>query len=112
MPKISKQALKFLIYPIIGLIFINALGVSLFLLEYQNQFDEFVSFGLNGTYNLFTIEHQATLYNGEIKTFTFINGPLLLFVLIILGNLFLSALYLRRLYKEKSLPSSNQVLNG
>jgi hypothetical protein len=106
MPKISKQALKFVIYPMVGLIFINALGISLFLMEYQNQFDEFVSFGLNGTYNVFTIEHQATLYNGEMKTFTFINGTLLLFILMILGNLFLSALYLRRLYKEKSLISS------
>jgi hypothetical protein len=105
MPKISKQGLKFVIYPIVGLIFINALGISLFLMEYQNQFDEFVSFGLNGTYNSFTIEHQATLSNGDIKTFSFINGPLLLFIWIILGNLFLSALYLRRLYKEKSLTS-------
>jgi hypothetical protein len=85
MPKISKQAIKLLIIPMLGLLFFNALGFSLFLMQYQNQFDEFVSFGLNGTYNVFTIEHQATLYDGEMKTFTFINGTLLLFVLMILG---------------------------
>jgi hypothetical protein len=99
MAKISKQALKQVISPVLFTIFWNLLVIYLFVNSDKELFNDFVNdFGLNGNWNLFTLDMHANI-NGTLKTYPYINGNLLIFLMCAIGNIFLSAIYMARIYR-------------
>ena len=101
MPKISKQTLSSVISPIIATIIWNLGVVYFFITSDQQLFNDFVrNFGLRGSWNLFNLDLQATI-NGSLKTYTYHNGPLILFLTCVIGNIFLSAFYITKTYRAK-----------
>jgi hypothetical protein len=101
--KVSKQASKFLVKPIIYIILLNTLIAFLFLNSLQQMFELFFNdFGLtgNGNWNLIILNLQHTLSNGTIATYPYINYPFLIFLICIIGNTLVSAKYIMAAYRN------------
>jgi hypothetical protein len=102
--RLTKRARDYLISPILILIFWNIGVVYSFITMDKQLFEDFVSdFGLSGSWSLFTLNMHANI-NGTIRTYPYTNSTFTIFLMCVFGNIFLTAVYMTRLYmnKEKS----------
>lgn len=98
---ITKQILNKLIYPIVLTIILNLMFTFLFISNDQQLFSDFRDFGLKGSWNFFTLNLQGTLSDGTIKTFYFMNNTLDVFLIVVIGNIFLSSFNMVKIYRDK-----------
>jgi hypothetical protein len=73
----------------------------------KQLFNDFVhDYGLTGTWSLFTLNMHANI-NGNILTYPYINSHIVNFLLCVIGNLVLSAIFMTRIYRaneKQSIP--------
>jgi hypothetical protein len=94
------QKYKLLIAPIIYTVIWNLGVVYFFLTMDKDLFNTFVSdFGLTGTWSLFTLNMHANI-SGTVKTYPYINSHVVFFLMCVVGNIFLSAVYMIRIYRN------------
>jgi hypothetical protein len=96
-PKKYKQVISPILYTVIW----NLMGVAFFINSDRQLFEDFVhDFGLSGSWNLFTLNMQANI-GGTVKTYPYFNATFDIFLMCVVGNIVLSAVYLTRIYRDK-----------
>jgi hypothetical protein len=96
-PKKYKRVINPMLFTVIW----NLMVVGFFILMDRQLFEDFVqNFGLSGSWSLFTLNMQANI-GGTVKTYPYFNATFGIFLLCVVGNIVLSAVYLTRIYRDK-----------
>ena len=90
----------------VGVILLNLFIIILFINSERSLFNDFVTFGLQGTWNCFTFDIQTSI-NNVANNYSLLNGPLILFVFAILGNAFLTIILCRKIYMDNMKSGEN-----
>ncbi len=62
----------------------NALGIYFVIQTDRELFEDLTRFGLSGSWNLLTLDLHDTVIN---QTFSYANGTILMFLLVVIGNI-------------------------
>jgi len=112
------QKYKEVIIPVLSTVILNLMIIVLFVITDRQVFGDFVSdYGLRGSWGLFTLNMKANI-NGSVQTLPYLNSNFLFLLLCVAVNIFTTATYLTRNYRDRekssqqnrqSPPSSNTL---
>jgi hypothetical protein len=95
----SKSVSTRLLRYILGISLWNVLVIVLFVQADQNLFYDLTRFGLNGSWNLFTLNLQRNIDN-SIQTYSYTNPTIILLLGCVIGNIFLTSVSLYKIAHE------------